>query len=84
MLIMQYHRLLYSIFFQYKNSTATKKDILQALDQYRALTFRQDSYVFNDGARKELVNLSGTIPVIYKSMYAFIILKMMMIMMTHK
>lgn len=49
---------------------------MQALDQYRALTFRQDTYVFNDGARKELVNLSGTIPMVYKS-------KHLTIMMSH-
>lgn len=51
---------------KYKNITATKKDVLQAMEQYRALVFRQDSYVFNDGTRKDLLNLTGTIPVIYK------------------
>jgi len=56
-------------FFQYKNIATTKRDIVQALEQYRALNFRQDSYVFNDGTRKELLHLSGTIPVIYKSNY---------------
>lgn len=30
--------------------------------------------VFNDGARKELVNLSGTIPVVYKSMQLYLLL----------
>lgn len=30
---------------------------------------RQEPYVFNDGMRKELVNLCGTIPVVYKSKY---------------
>lgn len=52
---------------QYKNIQATKKDVLDALDQYRALSHRVDSYVFNDGTKKELVNLNGTIPMIYKS-----------------
>jgi ESCRT-I complex subunit TSG101 len=52
---------------KYKNIATTKRDIVQALEQYRALNFRQDQYVFNDGARKELLNLSGTIPVIYKN-----------------
>ena len=53
-------------FFQYKNINATKKDIAQAIEQYRALNFRQDAYVFNDGTQRNLVNLSGTIPVVYK------------------
>lgn len=55
-----------SLLSKYKNIAATKKDIIQANEQYRALNFRQDPYVFNDGTRKELVNLSGTIPVVYK------------------
>ena len=53
--------------FQYKNIQATKKDVLDALDQYRALSHSLDSYVFNDGSKKELLKLSGTIPVVYKS-----------------
>jgi ESCRT-I complex subunit TSG101 len=40
---------------------------MTALEQYRAITYRVDAYVFNDGSRKELLNLSGTIPVVYKS-----------------
>ncbi|XP_070497258.1 tumor susceptibility gene 101 protein [Chironomus tepperi] len=51
---------------KYKNITTTKRDIVQALEQYRALNFRQDPYIFNDGTRKELVNLKGTVPVVYK------------------
>lgn len=51
---------------KYKNAQSTKKDVLQAIEQYRALMVRQEMYVFNDGARKELMNLTGTIPVVYK------------------
>lgn len=56
-----------TLFSQYKNIQATKKDVMTALEQYRAITYRVDSYVFNDGSKKELLNLSGTIPVVYKS-----------------
>lgn len=52
---------------QYQNVQATKKDVTDALTQYRGLSFRSDKYVFNDGTQKELVNLNGTIPVNYKS-----------------
>lgn len=52
---------------QYKNIQSTKKDVLYAIEQYRALTYRLDNYSFNDGSTKELLNLSGTIPVVYKS-----------------
>lgn len=52
---------------QYKNIQATKKDVVDALDQYRALSYSLDSYVFNDGSKKELLKLNGTIPVVYKS-----------------
>lgn len=60
-----HHR--FELFPQYKNIQATKKEVLDVLEQYRALTYRLDNYVFNDGARKELLNLNGTIPVVYKS-----------------
>jgi ESCRT-I complex subunit TSG101 len=59
------------IILQYKNIQATKKDVMTALEQYRAVTYRVDTYVFNDGSKKELLNLSGTIPVIYKSKNSF-------------
>lgn len=52
---------------KYKNPSATKKDVKDALDQYQALSFRLDNYVFNDGSSKELMHLEGTIPVMYKS-----------------
>lgn len=58
---------IYNFHSQYKNIQATKKDVLQALDQYRALIHSLDWYVFNDGSKKELVKLCGTIPVTYKS-----------------
>lgn len=59
--------------FQYKNIQATKKDVLLALEQYRALTYRNDNYVFNDGSSKELFCMTGTIPVVYKSKFHFLI-----------
>lgn len=59
-------------FFQYKNIQTTKKDVVEALAQYRALGNSLDHYVFNDGTRKELLKLHGTIPVIYKSTLLFV------------
>ncbi|XP_063698453.1 tumor susceptibility gene 101 protein [Culicoides brevitarsis] len=50
----------------YKQPEATKKDILEAVNQYRALDVQTEHFVFNDGSSKELVNLQGTIPVVYK------------------
>ncbi|CRK96015.1 CLUMA_CG009455, isoform A [Clunio marinus] len=51
---------------KYQNIQATKKDVLDLLEQYRALNYRLDSYVFNDGSKKDLLSLTGTIPVVYK------------------
>lgn len=45
---------------------------MDAMAQYRALAHSLDSYVFNDGTRKELLKLNGTIPVIYKSTLIFV------------
>lgn len=50
----------------YIDPTTTKKDIVDCLKQYKALTIRYEEYVFNDGTAKQLVNLQGTIPVRYK------------------
>lgn len=52
---------------KYKNIPATKKDILDALNNYRGLGYKLEKFVFNDGLIKELFNLNGTIPVVYKS-----------------
>lgn len=50
----------------YTNQSETKKDVMRCLNQYKALDFRYEEYVFNDGTTKMLINLQGTIPVRYK------------------
>uniref|UniRef100_A0A336L0Q4 CSON014176 protein n=1 Tax=Culicoides sonorensis TaxID=179676 RepID=A0A336L0Q4_CULSO len=50
----------------YKQPEATKKDIMEAVTMYRALDVLTEKFVFNDGSSKDLVNLQGTIPVVYK------------------
>ncbi|XP_055313356.1 tumor susceptibility gene 101 protein [Sitodiplosis mosellana] len=51
----------------YQHQNQTKKDVVDVLEQYRGLTFKLENFVFNDGTTKELLNISGTIPVVYKN-----------------
>lgn len=51
---------------KYQNSDITKKHIVSVLNLYKGLVFDIEPFVFNDGSRKELLNLQGTIPVVYK------------------
>jgi len=50
----------------YRNSDLTKRDVLNLIRQYKALTPIQEVFVFNDGRQRDLINLYGTIPVPYK------------------
>lgn len=52
---------------RYKNVSATKKDVIDVITTYRSLSYNLQKFVFNDGSNKELFNLSGTIPVVYKN-----------------
>lgn len=51
---------------KYYNPDITRKDVCRVLEHYRGLNFRTEPFVFNDGSRKDLVNLQGTIPVNFK------------------
>lgn len=51
---------------KYRNSDVTRKDVMSVLQIYKGLQHKMEHYVFNDGSRKELINLHGTIPVTYK------------------
>jgi len=53
-------------FVIYRNPDNTKRDVLTAIQNYRGLFPKMETYVFNDGSTKELLNLDGTIPVHYK------------------
>ncbi|XP_011181347.1 tumor susceptibility gene 101 protein [Zeugodacus cucurbitae] len=52
---------------RYKNVSATKKDVIDVITTYRSLSYSLKKFVFNDGSTKELFNLAGTIPVVYKN-----------------
>lgn len=52
---------------QYKYKDLAKRDIQSALDYFKELSLIVDGYVYPNGQSKELVTLSGTIPVYYKN-----------------
>lgn len=51
---------------KYKHPDYAARDVLNVIQRYRSLTYRVEVFVFNNGARKDLLNLEGTIPVSYK------------------
>lgn len=52
--------------FKYQNPDAAKSHIVNALNLYPDLQYKVEQFVFNNGTRKELCNLQGTIPISYK------------------
>ncbi|EFN75912.1 Tumor susceptibility gene 101 protein [Harpegnathos saltator] len=54
---------------RYQNPDITKKHVVSVLNLYKGLQYEIEPFVFNDGSRKELINLQGTIPVAYKGAY---------------
>ncbi|XP_046441199.1 tumor susceptibility gene 101 protein-like [Daphnia pulex] len=50
----------------YKNPEKAKRDVQNLLQHYRGLQPKVETFVFNDGASKQLLCLGGTIPVHYK------------------
>lgn len=51
---------------KYQHPDIAKRDILNVFNSYKDLRPVLDTFVFNDGTRKELLCLDGTIPVPYK------------------
>ncbi|NXW63466.1 TS101 protein, partial [Eurystomus gularis] len=51
---------------QYKYRDLTVQETTSVITQYKDLKPVMDSYVFNDGSSRELMSLSGTIPVPYR------------------
>lgn len=51
---------------KYKNPDVAKRDVLNALQHFGDLRPKPDDFVFNDGMKKNLLQLDGTIPVQYK------------------
>ncbi|XP_030622032.1 tumor susceptibility gene 101 protein [Chanos chanos] len=50
----------------YKYRDLTVHEIINVITQFKDLTPAMDNYVFNDGSTRELMSLTGTIPVPYK------------------
>lgn len=50
----------------YKYRDMTVRDITNATSQYKDLKPMMDNYVFNDGSNKELLCLTGTVPVNFR------------------
>ncbi|XP_076079009.1 mitochondrial E3 ubiquitin protein ligase 1-like isoform X3 [Mytilus galloprovincialis] len=51
---------------KYKDADLAKQDILAVFSQYKDLRPSHGPFIFNDGSRKDLVNLDGTIPIHYR------------------
>ncbi|XP_030755968.1 tumor susceptibility gene 101 protein [Sitophilus oryzae] len=51
---------------KYKNPDAVIRDITTVVRNYQGLQPQQDNYTFLDGTTRELVNLTGTIPINYR------------------
>ncbi|KAJ9580894.1 hypothetical protein L9F63_023926 [Diploptera punctata] len=51
---------------KYQNPEITRQDVLNALNHYRGLSSKLDTFVFNNGSKMDLFTLEGTIPVSYK------------------
>lgn len=54
---------------KYKHRDYTCREVIGLIQVYRSLAYRLEAFVFNSGARKDLLNLEGTIPVNYKGAY---------------
>ncbi|KAG9336993.1 hypothetical protein JZ751_029909 [Albula glossodonta] len=51
---------------QYKYRDLTVREIISVIAQYKDLKPVMDAYVFNDGSTRDLMSLTGTVPVSYR------------------
>ncbi|XP_061101352.1 tumor susceptibility gene 101 protein-like [Conger conger] len=51
---------------QYKYRDLTVREIINVISQYKDLKPVMDAYVFNDGSSRDLMSLTGTVPVSYR------------------
>uniref|UniRef100_A0A3Q2DXR2 Tumor susceptibility 101a n=1 Tax=Cyprinodon variegatus TaxID=28743 RepID=A0A3Q2DXR2_CYPVA len=51
---------------QYKYRDLTVREITNVISQYKDLKPLMDAYVFNDGSSRDLMSLTGTVPVSYR------------------
>lgn len=61
--------ILKSYLAKYKHRDYTSREVINLITAHRSLTYRLEAFVFNNGTRKDLLNLEGTIPVNYKGAY---------------
>uniref|UniRef100_A0A8B9HQC0 UEV domain-containing protein n=1 Tax=Astyanax mexicanus TaxID=7994 RepID=A0A8B9HQC0_ASTMX len=61
-------RLLDGLSCAYKYRDLTVREITNVTTSYKDLKPVMDNYVFNDGSTRELMSLSGTVPVSYRGM----------------
>ncbi|XP_053614707.1 tumor susceptibility gene 101 protein [Plodia interpunctella] len=54
---------------KYKHRDYTIREVLNVIQVYKSLVYRLEAFVFNNGSRKDLLHLDGTIPVNYKGAY---------------
>ena len=51
---------------KYRFSDTCKRDLVSVLASYRGLAPQHDTFVFDDGEEKPLLNVNGTIPIVYR------------------
>uniref|UniRef100_A0A8C6T2E9 UEV domain-containing protein n=1 Tax=Neogobius melanostomus TaxID=47308 RepID=A0A8C6T2E9_9GOBI len=56
---------------QYKYRDLTVREITNVISQYKDLKPVMDAYVFNDGSSRDLMSLTGTVPVSYRGKTSF-------------
>eukprot|EP00058_Branchiostoma_floridae_P019306 XP_002604796.1 hypothetical protein BRAFLDRAFT_276977 [Branchiostoma floridae] len=61
-----YEQYLKTCLAKYKNKDVTKREVLQVFTSYGDLKPNLQPHIFNDGSRKDLLTLEGTIPVQYR------------------
>ncbi|XP_013137392.1 PREDICTED: tumor susceptibility gene 101 protein [Papilio polytes] len=54
---------------KYKHRDYTAREVISLIQIHRSLVYRLEAFVFNNGTRKDLLNLEGTIPVNYKGAF---------------
>lgn len=62
-----YEQFLKTALAKYKYADIAKRDVLNVFQQFKDLRPAYDGYIFNDGSKKDLLNLDGTIPVSYRN-----------------
>lgn len=61
-----HEQFLKSSLLKYKNPDVAKRDVLSVFSTFSDLRPKMEDFVFNDGSRKTLLQLDGTIPVNYR------------------